>query len=62
MTNDTDPLAPGTLVGLAADGERLREMAEAFAAIRPAIEALRTLDLGETHPAVVFRPLERPRD
>jgi hypothetical protein len=36
---------------------RADEIAAAFAAIRTAIEALRGLDLAETHPAVVFRPI-----
>lgn len=33
------------------------EIEAAFAAIRAEIEALRGLDLGETHPAVIFRPI-----
>ena len=36
--------------------ERLDENLEAFEAILEAIEKLRTLDLTEVHPAVVFDP------
>jgi hypothetical protein len=53
----TDPLDPRLIAGLPVDEARLAEVAAAFAAIRPAIEALRALDLDDTHPAVVFRPL-----
>jgi hypothetical protein len=57
----TDPLAPPTLTGLDLDPERLREVATAFAEIRREIERLRELDLDETHPAVVFRPIAQGR-
>ena len=53
----TDPLDPRLITGLPADDARMAEVAAAFAAIRPAIEALRALDLDDVHPAVVFRPL-----
>ena len=52
-----DPLDPHRLTGLDLAPERLREVAAAFAEIRREIEKLRRLDLGETHPATVFRPL-----
>ena len=56
---DANPLDPALLVGLDLQPERLREVATAFAEIRFEIEKLRMLDLGETHPAVVFSP-EKP--
>lgn len=37
------------------------EIAAAFEAIRTEIERLRTLDLGETHPAVIFHPVPARR-
>jgi len=39
--------------------DRLEEVRTAYAAIARQIEILRSLDLGETHPAVVYRPLRR---
>ncbi len=51
-----DPLDPKTLTGLDLPPERMKEVAAAFVEIRAEIDKLRTLDLGETHPAVVFRP------
>ncbi|MCB8839786.1 hypothetical protein [Aurantimonas sp. VKM B-3413] len=36
--------------------DRLDEVRKAYAAIARQIAILRSLDLGETHPAVVFRP------
>lgn len=64
--NDTqddplDPLDPHVLTGLDLPPERLRDVATAFAEIRAEIEKLRALDLGETHPAVVFQPHTPPR-
>ncbi|GMG82639.1 hypothetical protein LNKW23_18520 [Paralimibaculum aggregatum] len=56
-----DPLDPHVLTGLDLPPERLRAVAAAFADIRAAIEELRALDLGETHPAVVFQPWRGPR-
>lgn len=55
MTDDI--LDPKRLTGLDLDDARLAEVAAAFAEVRAEIERLRTLDLGETHPAVVFRPI-----
>ena len=52
-----DLLDPGRLTGLDLPPERLREVAEAFEAIRTEIEKLRAFDLGETPPAVVYRPV-----
>lgn len=52
-----DPLDPRLLTGLDLPPERLRDVADAFVAIRAEIEKLRAMDLGETHPAVVFRPI-----
>lgn len=51
-----DPLDPHLLTGLDLPPDRLREVALAFAEIRKEIETLRALDLGQTHPAVVFQP------
>ncbi|MEL7348986.1 MAG: hypothetical protein AAFN17_14615 [Pseudomonadota bacterium] len=56
-----DPLDPSVLTGLDLPPERLREVATAFADIRAELAKLRALDLGETHPAVVFQPLRGPR-
>jgi hypothetical protein len=42
------------------DPDRLAEAAAAFAEIRAEIEKLHALDLGETQPAVIFRPIETP--
>ncbi|MCF3931897.1 hypothetical protein L1787_00540 [Acuticoccus sp. M5D2P5] len=53
-----DPLAPRTITSLDLDEPRLAEVAAAFAEIRTEIEKLRTLDLGEIHPAIVFHPVE----
>lgn len=52
-----EPLDPKLLTGLDVDEPRLRELSAEFAEIRAEIERLRSLDLGETHPAVVFRPI-----
>lgn len=52
----SDPLDPATMTGLDLSETRLKEVAAAFVEIRREIEKLRNLDLGETHPAVVFRP------
>jgi hypothetical protein len=59
MADPTPPDAtdPRTLVGLDVDAARFAEVAAAFAEIRGAIEALRRLDLGDSHPAVVFAPI-----
>ncbi|MEO0762732.1 MAG: hypothetical protein AAFZ09_13155 [Pseudomonadota bacterium] len=59
---DPDPLHPGVLTGLDLPPERLAEVAAAFAAIRTEIDRLRTLDLGETAPAVTFAPEVPPED
>jgi hypothetical protein len=39
--------------------ERVVEVREAFKVISREIEKLRGLDLGDRHPAVVFRPLRK---
>ena len=44
------------ILGVDFTPERLEENLEAFKAILEAIEKLRTLDLTEVHPAVVFDP------
>ncbi len=51
-----------TFDGLSLDAERLELVRSAFAEIQKEIEFLRTLDLEETHPAVVFRPVERRQE
>lgn len=51
-----DPLDPNVLTGLDLPPARMLEVAREFAAIRREIAKLRELDLGETHPAVVYRP------
>jgi hypothetical protein len=38
--------------------ERLRAVILAFTEIRAEIDKLHELDLGDTHPAVVFQPIE----
>ena len=53
---------PRDLTGLDLDTARFAEVASAFDAIRREIERLRGLDLEETHPAVVFRPVVEPSD
>lgn len=62
MTDDRVDLPHlAEVLGLPLDDGRLAEVAEAFKEIRAAIDDLRALDLGDTHPAVVFRPIgERP--
>lgn len=52
-----DALDPAVLTGLDLPPDRLREVATAFEEIRAEIERLRSLDLGETAPAVTFRPI-----
>lgn len=47
------------IIGLERDDARLAEVTAAFASIAAEIARLRTLDLGETHPAVVFHPLAK---
>ena len=52
-----DSLDPNLLTGLDLPRERLLEVAREFEPIRAEIEKLRQLDLNETHPAIVFRPV-----
>ena len=54
-----DSLDPNRLTGLALPRDRLLEVAREFETIRTEIEKLRQLDLGETHPAIVFRPIRK---
>lgn len=62
MTDRPDDLfEPHVLTGLNLSPDRLREVALAFADIRTEIERLRAIDLGETHPAVVFQPYRTNR-
>ena len=49
------PTDPETLIAT----ERLTEVREAFKVISREIERLRSLELGDRHPAVVFRPLRK---
>jgi hypothetical protein len=53
----TSPIDPQTLTGLDLSPERFEEVTQAFLEIRAEIARLRSFDLGETHPAVVFRPI-----
>jgi hypothetical protein len=46
------------LLGIDLPPERLREVMVAFAEIRAELNKLHELDLGDTHPAVVFQPVE----
>lgn len=50
-----NPMDPETLIAT----ERLTEVREAFKVISREIEKLRCLELGDRHPAVVFRPLRK---
>jgi hypothetical protein len=50
-----NPMDPETLIA----AERLTEVREAFKVISREIEKLRGLELGDRHPAVVFRPLRK---
>ncbi|WP_154653367.1 hypothetical protein [Aurantimonas manganoxydans] len=52
---DERDIDPETLIRT----DRMTEVRAAYAAIAEQIAALRRLDLGETHPAIVFRPLRR---
>ena len=52
---DERDIDPVTLIR----ADRVAEVRAAYAAIAEQIAALRRLDLGETHPAIVFRPLRR---
>jgi len=52
-----DPTDPQVLTGLNLSPVRFAEIAAAFVEIRAEIDLLRSLDLGETHPAVVFHPV-----
>ncbi|MEM0906525.1 MAG: hypothetical protein AAGJ94_04120 [Pseudomonadota bacterium] len=61
MSDTNTPLDPATLVSLDLPPERLADVAAAFAEIRAAIDAMRALDLGETHPAVVYKPIGERR-
>ena len=49
------PMDPETLIAT----ERLAEVREAYKVISREIEKLRGLELGDRHPAVVFRPLRK---
>ncbi len=44
------------IIGLDLPPERLAEVLRLYAAILGEIQKLRTLDLGELHPAVIFDP------
>lgn len=57
-----NPLDPAVLTGLDLPEARLRAIAAAFGDIRREIAKLREYDLGETHPAVVFRHCEGARN
>lgn len=55
MEDEAHEIDPETLIRV----DRVAEVRRAYAAIAGQIAALRELDLGDTHPAVVFRPLRR---
>ncbi|MDA3857669.1 MAG: hypothetical protein PF480_05405 [Roseovarius sp.] len=48
---------PQVLTGLTLSPERFAEVAAAFVEIRTEIARMRSLDLAEIHPAVVFHPI-----
>jgi hypothetical protein len=50
-----NPADPETLIA----AERLSEVRGAFKVISREIEKLRGLELGDRHPAVVFRPMRK---
>lgn len=59
---DDEILSTEWLTGLELPPERLAAIAREYQAIRSEIEKLRQLDLSETHPAVVFRPIVNERN
>ena len=59
MDEPTDPSSPALwldLLGIGPEGARLGENLAAYRAILAEIRKLRTLDLADIHPAVVFDP------
>ena len=59
MVNPLDPAAEALLrevLGIGPDGERLGENLAAYRVILEALKKLRSLDLSDIHPAVVFDP------
>lgn len=58
----TPPSDDAHRLGLPLPQERIDEVRVAFEPIRAAIEALRAFDVGDAHPAVVFRPIGTDRD
>jgi hypothetical protein len=59
MMNPLDPAAEALLrelLGIGPDGERLRENLAAYRVILEELKKLRSLDLSDIHPAVVFDP------
>ena len=54
----SDPLDPvSDVLGVDVDAARLAENLEAYRAILAEIQKLRSLDLTDVHPAVVYDPL-----
>lgn len=47
-------------LGLDLPPDRLQAAVAAFTAIRAELDRLHAIDLGDTPPAVVFRPIEAP--
>jgi hypothetical protein len=45
-----------TITGSTVGAERLQDLCAAYAPILAEIAKLRALDLGDTHPAVIFEP------
>jgi hypothetical protein len=59
MINPLDPAAEALLremFGIGPEGERLRENLTAYREILEELKKLRSLDLSDIHPAVVFDP------
>lgn len=59
MVNPLDPAAEALLrevLGIGPDGERLGENLAAYRVILEELKKLRSLDLSDIHPAVVFDP------
>lgn len=54
---DDTPVDLKQVTGLDLPPERFLEVLKEFKAILVEIEKLRQLDMGETHPAIIYRPI-----